>query len=65
MLMSSALFRQASYDAVVEWIWSLGDISSGGVLQLTTYQSLTTDLVLFCSAHHGTATWEDEHAMTA
>lgn len=36
MLMSSALFRQASYDDVVEWIWSLGDISSGGVLQLTT-----------------------------
>lgn len=33
MLMSSALFRQASYDDVVEWIWSLGDISSGGMLQ--------------------------------
>ena len=33
MLISSALFRQASYDDVVEWIWSLGDISSGGVLQ--------------------------------
>lgn len=29
MLMSSALFRQASYDDVVNWIWSLGDISSG------------------------------------
>ena len=32
MLMSSALFRQASYDDVVNWIWSLGDISSGGML---------------------------------
>ena len=37
MLMSSALFRQASYDAVVEWIWSLGDISSGGMLQATAW----------------------------
>ena len=38
MLMSSALFRQASYDDVVEWIWSLGDISSGGMLQTTAEQ---------------------------
>lgn len=29
MLMSSALFRQGSYGDVVNWIWSLGDISSG------------------------------------
>ena len=32
MLMSSALFKQGSYDDVVNWIWSLGDISSGGIL---------------------------------
>ena len=30
MIMSSALFQQGSYDDIVNWIWSLGDISSGG-----------------------------------
>ena len=30
MLMSSALFKKGSYDDVVNWVWSLGDISSGG-----------------------------------
>lgn len=30
MLMSSALFRQGQYSDIVDWIWSLGDISSGG-----------------------------------
>jgi hypothetical protein len=31
MLMSSALFTLGTYDDVVDWIWSLGDISSGGI----------------------------------
>ncbi len=30
MLMSSALFSLGTYDDVVNWIWSLGHISSGG-----------------------------------
>ena len=30
MLMSSALFSLGTYDDVVNWIWSLGQISSGG-----------------------------------
>ena len=30
MLMSAALFRQGQYSDIVDWIWSLGDISSGG-----------------------------------
>ena len=30
MLLSSALFSLGTYDDVVDWIWSLGQISSGG-----------------------------------
>lgn len=30
MLLSSALFTLGTYDDVVDWIWSLGQISSGG-----------------------------------
>ena len=34
--MSSALFKQGTYDDVVNWIWSLGDISSGGMQHALT-----------------------------
>ena len=49
MIMSSALFQQGSYDDIVNWIWSLGDISSGGGWRVRLpYMALT-----HVAARHG------------
>ena len=49
MIMSSALFQQGTYDDIVNWIWSLGDISSGGGHRFRLPQIA----LLHKAAHHG------------